>query len=597
MIGKTIGKYRFVEELGRGGLGTVYKAIDETLDREVAVKVLSPELSDTELMKHFQAEATTLAKLHHPDIAGIHEIHRSDTDLLMVMELVRGETLDQLAIRCGPLPPERAAYLVAQVLGALEHAHTVGVVHRDLKPANVMVTEQGGVKVMDFGMARVAAADQSTSDGFALGPPSYMAPERLAGKELDGRADVYSAGVIFYRLLTGRVPFEAPTPLEMVRKQLSDVPTPVHTYRPNLPGWCQAILDRALARAPADRFSTADAFRTTLLAAISEATESTGVYSVVPSSGTATPDAVTTASPMPATIAVPIPQAEPLTIAAWAPPARPAVPAATPPPAPVPAGIPSPPGNVIVKRNQFVVGGGLLAALLIGALVLAFVALRRPSAGIVAPVSPTAAVAPASGSPTASASSPDPAAASSPTPTPAPTTAPPLEIATPPLVLPAPAPPTRTVAKPSEPPSAPPPAPARPGLLTTPFRFDARVVVADGDKRRERDASVLVADGAVTVTERSAKPLYVVPLDALLGLTYSSSKQPLWNSPDGPAEAMRVEGGAFGFLKGGRNNWFGLQTKDSLLVLRVDDDAVGRVMAGLQQRTGLTLQRLVEPKD
>src|SRR5258705_13027986 len=117
-----------------------------------------------------------------------------------------------------------------------------------------MVTEQGGIKVMDFGMARVAAADQSTSDGFALGPPSYMAPERLAGKELDGRADIYSAGIIFYRLLTGHVPFEAPTPLEMVRKQLNDVPTPVHTYRPTLPGWCQAILDRAIARAPAERF-------------------------------------------------------------------------------------------------------------------------------------------------------------------------------------------------------------------------------------------------------------------------------------------------------------------------------------------------------
>jgi hypothetical protein len=134
-------------------------------------------------------------------------------------------------------------------------------------------------------------------------------------------------------------------------------------------------------------------------------------------------------------------------------------------------------------------------------------------------------------------------------------------------------------------------------VLTTPFRFDARAVVADGDKRRERDASVLVADGAVTVTEKSAKPLYVVQLDALVGLTYSSSRQPLWNSPDGPAEAMKVEGGAFGFLKGGKNNWFGLQTKDSLLVLRVDDDAVGRVAAGLQRGTGLTLQRLVEPKD
>jgi hypothetical protein len=141
-------------------------------------------------------------------------------------------------------------------------------------------------------------------------------------------------------------------------------------------------------------------------------------------------------------------------------------------------------------------------------------------------------------------------------------------------------------------------APARAGVVTTPFRFDARAVVADGDKRRERDATVVVADGTVTVTEKdkTGKALYSLPVDSVVGMTYSNSKQPLWNSPNGPAEAMRVESGTFGFLKGGRN-WFGLQTKDSLLVLRVDDDAVGRVTAGLQERTGLTLQRLVEPKD
>ena len=146
--------------------------------------------------------------------------------------------------------------------------------------------------------------------------------------------------------------------------------------------------------------------------------------------------------------------------------------------------------------------------------------------------------------------------------------------------------------------AASPAAPARAIAVTTPFRFDARAVVTDGDKRRERDATVVVADGIVTVTgkEKNGKALYSIQIDEVVGVTYSNSKQPLWNSPNGPAEAMRVDAGAFGFLKGGRN-WFGLQTKDSLLVLRVDDDAVGRVTAGLQERTGLTLQRLVEPKD
>jgi hypothetical protein len=135
-------------------------------------------------------------------------------------------------------------------------------------------------------------------------------------------------------------------------------------------------------------------------------------------------------------------------------------------------------------------------------------------------------------------------------------------------------------------------------VVTTPFRFDARAVVSEGDKRRERDALVVIANGTVTVTEKdkNGKALYSLPIESVVGMTYSNSKQPLWNSPSGPAEAMKVEGGAFGFLKGGRN-WFGLQTKESLLVLRIDDEDVGRVTAGLQERTGLTLQRLAEPKD
>jgi serine/threonine-protein kinase len=619
MIGKTIGKYRFVEELGRGPLGIVYKATDETLDREVAIKVLDPELSNSELMKHFQSEATTLARLHHSDIATIHEIHRTDTDLLMVMEFVKGETLEHLSQRCGPLPAERAAYLVAQVLGALEHAHSAGVVHRDLTPSSITVTEHGSIKVMDFGMASVAAADQATSDGFALGPPSYMSPERLSGAEVDGRTDVYSAGVIFYRLLTGHVPFEAATPLEMVQLQLSGEPTPIQTYRQDLPGWCQAIVDRAIARVVDDRFPTAEAFRSTLNAAISEATEATGVYSVVESAGSADPDDLTTAAPVP-TAAAPIPFGDAPTVATWTPVSStaatqvaaqqmaPTATLSTPPLAPSPTGT-----TVVLKRNQFAVVGGLLGALVLGVVVLAVVALRRPATVIMAPAQTAATNAPApNANPSTSA---DPAAASAvasgttaaaPTTTPTP---PPLEIAPPPLLLPSASAPAKAPAKPAAAPAAPaapaatatevtPAAPARAIAMTTPFRFDARAVVTDGDKRRERDATVVVADGIVTVTgkEKNGKALYSIPIDEVVGVTYSNSKQPLWNSPNGPAEAMKVDAGAFGFLKGGRN-WFGLQTKDSLLVLRVDDDAVGRVTAGLQERTGLTLQRLVEPKD
>src|SRR6187399_2840506 len=140
MIGRTIGKYRIVGQLGRGGAGIVYKAVDETLGRDVAVKTLNPDLANTEVMSRFRAEATILAKLNHPQIATIFELFRAEGDLLMVMEFVRGESLDKLSERFGAISPERAAYVIDQILSALEHAHRGGVVHRDVKPANVMVT-------------------------------------------------------------------------------------------------------------------------------------------------------------------------------------------------------------------------------------------------------------------------------------------------------------------------------------------------------------------------------------------------------------------------------------------------------------------------
>src|SRR5690348_7551743 len=264
MVGTTIGQYRIVAPLGRGGAGTVYKAIDETLNREVAIKILNPDLADTEVMRRFRAEATTLAKLNHPDIATIYELFRSDTDLLMVMEFVRGETLERLSTRLGPMPPERAAYIIDRILWALEHAHRAGVVHRDLKPANVMVTAVGGIKIMDFGIARVRGAEHSTAEGYMMGTPAYMAPEQVLGQEIDGRADLYSAGVVFYRLLTGALPLNADTAIGMMQRQISDPPAPLAVHRVDLPEWCQPIIDCALAKSAGNRFQTAEAFRETV---------------------------------------------------------------------------------------------------------------------------------------------------------------------------------------------------------------------------------------------------------------------------------------------------------------------------------------------
>lgn len=263
MTGRTIGKYRIVGQLGRGTTGIVYKAVDETLGREVAIKLLNPDLADTELMKRFRGEATTLAKLNHPEIATIYELVRSETDLLIAMEFVCGETLGQLSARLGPMPPDRAACLIDRILAALEYAHRAGVVHRDMKPANVMVTALG-VKIMDFGIARVRGAEHMTIEGSLMGTPAYIAPEQVLGHEVDGRADLYSVGVIFYRLLTGMLPFEADTEVGMLQKQISDTPMPLHVRREGLPEWCETIVQRALAKSPGDRFQSAEEFREAL---------------------------------------------------------------------------------------------------------------------------------------------------------------------------------------------------------------------------------------------------------------------------------------------------------------------------------------------
>ena len=264
MIGRTIGKYRIVGQLGRGGAGVVYKAVDETLHRDVAVKTLNPDLANTEVMTRFCAEATILARLNHPQIATIFELFRADGDLLMVMEFVRGESLDKLSERLGALPPERAAYVIDLILSALEHAHRAGVVHRDVKPANVMLTDEGSIKIMDFGIARVLGAEQKTVDFRLMGTPAYMSPEQVLGEEVDGRSDLYSVGVLFYRLLTGALPFAADTALGMLQRQIRDTPIPLSAHRSGLPDWCETIVQRALAKVQGDRFQSAEEFREAL---------------------------------------------------------------------------------------------------------------------------------------------------------------------------------------------------------------------------------------------------------------------------------------------------------------------------------------------
>ena len=255
MFRQKIGQYRVLERLGAGGMGSVYRAVDETLGRDVALKVLDTSMEDS--TARLRAEAAALARLSHPGIATVYELVEDDRHLVMVMELVRGQTLQQIVEHVGVFSPRRAAELCMQTLEALQHAHTSGVVHRDLKPGNLMMADSGSIKVMDFGIARLEGSVNLTGAGAMLGTPAYMAPEQVLGHPIDARADLYAMGVVFFRLITAGLPFKGETPFDMAQSQVRDAPAKARDLRPDLPEWVDDILTRALAKKPADRFQSA----------------------------------------------------------------------------------------------------------------------------------------------------------------------------------------------------------------------------------------------------------------------------------------------------------------------------------------------------
>ncbi len=271
MIGTTVGNYRILERIGDGGMGTVYRGLDEMLDREVALKVMRPDLArQAALSERFRQEAVALARLSHPNIAAVFGLERSGSDAVLVMEFIRGETLESIVQRSGRLAWPRALELAAAVADALDHAHDKGVVHRDIKPANIMLTRDGVVKVMDFGIARILGRSRQTRVGAAVGTPMYMSPEQLRGEEVDGRSDLYSLGAVVYELITGRVAFEADSDYELMMKQLHEPAPPVREAVPDVPDAVDALIQHAMAKQPQDRAPNARAlaasFRATIAA-------------------------------------------------------------------------------------------------------------------------------------------------------------------------------------------------------------------------------------------------------------------------------------------------------------------------------------------
>lgn len=262
--------YTIEGEIGRGGMGVVYRARDERLHRRVAIKVLPPELAfQKDIRERFTREAQTAARLSHPHIVPIHDVGDRGGLVYFVMGYVEGESLAARIKRRGKLPPEEARRIMKEVADALSAAHGLSIIHRDIKPDNVLLEgTRGRVMVTDFGIAKAVSGSSGatlTGIGVAIGTPQFMSPEQAAGeREIDGRSDIYSLGVVTYQMLTGELPFNAPTVAGILMKQITEPAPVLHLERPGIPEDLSLAVARCLEKDPEHRWPTADALRRAL---------------------------------------------------------------------------------------------------------------------------------------------------------------------------------------------------------------------------------------------------------------------------------------------------------------------------------------------
>ncbi|MDQ8153014.1 MAG: serine/threonine-protein kinase, partial [Gemmatimonadota bacterium] len=260
--------YEVEAEIGRGGMAVVYRALDTRLRRRVALKVLPPELAfREEVRKRFLREAQMAAQLSHPNIVPIYSVDEASGLVFFAMGLVEGEPLAKLLFQQRRPPISTVRRILREVADALHYAHERGVVHRDIKPDNILVDQATGrAMVTDFGIARAAQAEMRlTATGIAVGTPAYMSPEQAMGeRDVDGRADIYSLGIVGYQMLAGELPFEASNTPSMLMKHLSEPPRPLLGMRPDLPANLAAAIERALSKGPSDRWPDAASFRDAL---------------------------------------------------------------------------------------------------------------------------------------------------------------------------------------------------------------------------------------------------------------------------------------------------------------------------------------------
>jgi len=259
--GTQLGKYEIQAEVGRGGMGVVYKGYDPSLDRLVAVKVLAPHLVwEKEFVERFVREARSAARLKHANIVTIHDVGQTAGWYYFVMEFLEGSTLTEAIQERGPLAPDEALSLLRPIADALDYAHRQGLVHRDVKPGNVVVDPTGHVTLTDFGIARATRETRLTATGTIVGTPEYMSPEQAKGLQVNASSDLYSLAIVAYEMLSGRVPFEAESALALLHKIVYDPLPSICQVNADLPAGVEAVMKKALAKEPDDRYKEAGVF-------------------------------------------------------------------------------------------------------------------------------------------------------------------------------------------------------------------------------------------------------------------------------------------------------------------------------------------------
>ena len=260
------GRYELLDIVGEGGMSKVYRARDNILDRIVAVKILKDEFAkDRGFVERFRSEALSVARISHPNIVNVFDVGAQDGTYYIVMEYVDGHTLKHLIREQGPLTVEKAVDIAVMICDGVHHAHEKGIIHRDIKPHNILITEQGIVKVADFGIAQAVSAGTITYGNNIIGSVHYFSPEQAKGEPVNRTADIYSIGCILFEMVTGSVPFNADSPITIALRHINEEPPSPRATNPEVPPALETIIHKAMAKQPGERFQTAQEMRNALL--------------------------------------------------------------------------------------------------------------------------------------------------------------------------------------------------------------------------------------------------------------------------------------------------------------------------------------------